>query len=93
MVVGGFINVVFYLLAIVNIIGVFLSLDDFEIICYKVFVLCDFKFFGKYVIINFYVVGGIFQVMKILLVNGIFYGDVLMIIGQIIVEVLVDIFD
>lgn len=54
MVVGGFINVVLYLLVIVYVVNVKLFLDDFEIIRVRVFVLCDLKFSGKYVIINLY---------------------------------------
>lgn len=54
MVVGGFINVVLYLLVIVYAVDVKLFLDDFEIIRVWVFVLCDLKLSGRYVIINLY---------------------------------------
>lgn len=75
MVVGGFINVVLYLLVIVCIVGVDLSIDDFEWICQWVLVICDFKFSGCYVIVDLYNVGGIFQVMKLLLDVNLLYGD------------------
>ncbi|AGF53356.1 dihydroxyacid dehydratase [Synechocystis sp. PCC 6803] len=93
MAVGGSTNAVLHLLAIANTIGVPLSLDDFETIRHKVPVLCDLKPSGKYVTTNLHAAGGIPQVMKILLVNGILHGDALTITGQTIAEVLADIPD
>jgi dihydroxy-acid dehydratase len=93
MAVGGSTNAVLHLLAIANTIGVPLSLDDFETIRHKVPVLCDLKPSGKYVTTNLHDAGGIPQVMKILLVNGILHGDALTITGQTIAEVLADIPD
>lgn len=93
MAVGGSTNAVLHLLAIANTIGVPLSLDDFETIRHKVPVLCDLKPSGKYVTTNLHAAGGIPQVMKMLLVNGILHGDALTITGQTIAEVLADIPD
>ncbi|QHV01508.1 dihydroxy-acid dehydratase [Synechocystis sp. CACIAM 05] len=93
MAVGGSTNAVLHLLAIANTIGVPLSLDDFETIRHKVPVLCDLKPSGKYVTTNLHDAGGIPQVMKILLVNGILHGDALTITGKTIAEVLADIPD
>lgn len=93
MAVGGSTNAVLHLLAIAKTIGVPLTLDDFETIRHKVPVLCDLKPSGKYVTTNLHDAGGIPQVMKILLVNGILHGDALTITGQTIAEVLADIPD
>jgi dihydroxy-acid dehydratase len=91
MAVGGSTNSVLHLLAIANTIGVPLSLDDFEAIRHKVPVLCDLKPSGKYVTTNLHQAGGIPQVMKMLLVQGLLHGEALTISGQTLAEVLKDI--
>jgi len=93
MAVGGSTNSVLHLLAIANTIGVPLTLDDFEAIRHKVPVLCDLKPSGKYVTTNLHQAGGIPQVMKMLLVQGVLHGDTLTISGQTLAEVLADIPD
>ncbi|AFZ55023.1 dihydroxyacid dehydratase [Cyanobacterium aponinum PCC 10605] len=91
MAVGGSTNSVLHLLAIANTIGVPLTLDDFEAIRKKVPVICDLKPSGRYVTVDLHKAGGIPQVMKMLLVNGLIHGDALTISGQTIAEVLADI--
>ncbi|MEG4421482.1 dihydroxy-acid dehydratase [Microcoleus sp. LAD1_D5] len=91
MAIGGSTNAVLHLLAISNAIGVELSLDDFETIRAKVPVLCDLKPSGKYVATDLHKAGGIPQVMKILLEQGLLHGDALTITGQTLAEVLADI--
>ncbi|MEG4810027.1 dihydroxy-acid dehydratase [Microcoleus sp. F8-D3] len=91
MAVGGSTNAVLHLLAISNAIGVELSLDDFETIRAKVPVLCDLKPSGKYVATDLHKAGGIPQVMKMLLEQGLLHGDALTITGQTVAEVLADI--
>lgn len=91
MAVGGSTNSVLHLLAIANAIGVELTLDDFETIRRRVPVLCDLKPSGRYVATDLHRAGGIPQVMKMLLVNGLLHGDALTITGQTIEEVLADI--
>jgi dihydroxy-acid dehydratase len=93
MAVGGSTNAVLHLLAIANTIGVELTLDDFETIRQRVPVLCDLKPSGKYVTVNLHKAGGIPQVMKMLLVNGLLHGDALTISGETVAEVLADIPD
>lgn len=93
MAIGGSTNSVLHLLAIAQTIGVELILDDFETIRHKVPVLCDLKPSGKYVTTNLHQAGGIPQVMKILLVNGVLHGDALTISGQTLAEILQDIPD
>jgi dihydroxy-acid dehydratase len=91
MAVGGSTNSVLHMLAIANAIGVELTLDDFETIRQRVPVLCDLKPSGRYVATDLHRAGGIPQVMKMLLVNGLLHGDALTITGQTIEEVLADI--
>lgn len=91
MAVGGSTNSVLHLLAIANTIGVPLTIDDFETIRQKVPVICDLKPSGRYVATDLHAVGGIPQVMKILLVNGLLHGDALTISGQTVAEVLADV--
>ncbi|MBW4545412.1 MAG: dihydroxy-acid dehydratase [Symplocastrum torsivum CPER-KK1] len=91
MAVGGSTNAVLHLLAIAHAIGVELSLDDFEIIRAKVPVLCDLKPSGKYVATDLHKVGGIPQVMKMLLAHDLLHGDALTITGQTLAEVLADV--
>ncbi|QQE67191.1 dihydroxy-acid dehydratase [Leptolyngbya sp. BL0902] len=91
MAVGGSTNSVLHLLAIANTMGVELTLDDFEAIRQRVPVLCDLKPSGRYVATDLHRAGGIPQVMKMLLVNGLLHGDALTITGQTIEQVLADI--
>ncbi|MBE9017821.1 dihydroxy-acid dehydratase [Chroococcidiopsis sp. CCALA 051] len=93
MAVGGSTNSVLHLLAIAHSIGVKLTLDDFETIRARVPVLCDLKPSGRYVATDLHKVGGIPQVMKMLLVHGLLHGDALTITGQTIAEVLADVPD
>ena len=93
MAVGGSTNAVLHLLAIANTIGVNLTIDDFETIRKRVPVLCDLKPSGKYVTVDLHQVGGIPQVMKMLLKHDLLHGDALTITGKTIAEILVDIPD
>ncbi|MEQ9370197.1 MAG: dihydroxy-acid dehydratase [Coleofasciculus chthonoplastes F3-SA18-01] len=93
MAVGGSTNAVLHLLAIARAIGVKLTLDDFETIRARVPVLCDLKPSGRYVTTNLHQVGGIPQVMKMLLVHDLLQGDALTITGKTVAEVLADVPD
>ncbi|MGD1920242.1 MAG: dihydroxy-acid dehydratase [Pleurocapsa sp.] len=91
MAVGGSTNSVLHLLAIANTMGVDLTIDDFETIRQRVPVICNLKPSGKYVTVDLHNAGGIPQVMKILLVNGLLHGDALTVTGKTIAETLADI--
>lgn len=91
MAVGGSTNSVLHLLAIANAIGVELTIDDFETIRRRVPVLCDLKPSGRYVATDFHQAGGVPQVMKMLLSQGLLHGDALTITGQTIEELLASI--
>jgi dihydroxy-acid dehydratase len=91
MAVGGSTNAVLHLLAIARAAEVELTLDDFETIRANVPVLCDLKPSGRFVATDLHRVGGIPQVMKMLLVHDLLHGDALTITGQTIAEVLADV--
>jgi dihydroxy-acid dehydratase len=91
MAVGGSTNAVLHLLAIAHAAEVPLALDDFEQMRARVPVLCDLKPSGRYVATDLHQAGGIPQVMKMLLANGLLHGDALTITGQTISEALADV--
>ena len=91
MAVGGSTNSVLHLLAIANTIGVELTLDDFETIRQRVPVICNLKPSGRYVTVDLHQAGGIPQVMKMLLVNGLLHGDAMTVTGKTLAELLADI--
>ncbi|HVH67221.1 MAG TPA: dihydroxy-acid dehydratase [Gemmatimonadales bacterium] len=93
MAIGGSTNAVLHLLAIARAAGVPLVLDDFETIRARVPVLCDMKPFGRFVTVDLHRAGGIPQVMKILLANGVLHADALSITGRTLAEVLADVPD
>ena len=93
MALGGSTNAVLHLLAIADAAGVPLTIDDFETIRKRVPVLCDLKPSGQYVATDLHKVGGVPQVMKMLLNAGLLHGDALTITGQTIAETLADIPD
>ena len=91
MAVGGSTNAVLHLLAIAHAAEVELTLDDFERIRKRIPLFCDLKPSGRYVATDLHKVGGIPQVMKMLLKHGLLDGDALTITGQTIAEVLNDV--
>jgi dihydroxy-acid dehydratase len=93
MAVGGSTNAVLHLLAIAHAAGVPLALEDFEAIRARTPVLCDLKPSGRYVATDLHAAGGVPQVMKTLLANGLLHGDALTVTGQTIGEVLADVPD
>lgn len=88
MAIGGSTNAVLHLLAIAHAAGVPLTIDDFETIRAKVPVLCDLKPSGRYVTTDFHRAGGVPQVMKMLLNQGLIHSDALTITGKTIGELL-----
>jgi len=91
MAVGGSTNAVLHLLAIAHASEVELTLDDFERIRKQIPLFCDLKPSGRYVATDLHRVGGIPQVMKMLLDRELIHGDALTITGQTIAEVLNDV--
>jgi dihydroxy-acid dehydratase len=93
MAVGGSTNAVLHLLAIAHATEVPLTIDDFEAIRQRVPVLCDLKPSGQYVATDLHRVGGIPQVMKMLLNHGLLHGDQLTISGKTIAQTLAEVPD
>ncbi len=91
MAIGGSTNAVLHLLAIARAAEVPLALDDFETLRARVPVLCDLKPSGRFVATDLHQAGGIPQVMKILLANGVLHGEALTITGKTVAESLADV--
>ena len=88
MATGGSTNAVLHYLAIASAVGVKWSIDDFERVRRKVPMLCNLKPSGAYVATDFHAAGGVPQVLKILLVNGVLHGDCMTIHGKTMAEML-----
>ena len=91
MATGGSTNAVLHFLAIAHAAEVEWTIDDFERIRRKTPVFCDLKPSGQHVITELHRVGGIPQVMKMLLNAGLLHGDCLTITGKTIAETLSDV--
>ncbi|HYN11033.1 MAG TPA: dihydroxy-acid dehydratase [Burkholderiales bacterium] len=91
MATGGSTNAVLHYLAIASAAGVKWTIDDFERVRRKVPVLCDLKPSGRYVAVDFHRAGGVPQVLKILLENGVLHGECMTIHGKTMAEMLKDV--
>ena len=83
---GGSTNAVLHLLALANEAGVELSLDDFNRIAAKVPHIADTKPGGRYHMTDIDRIGGVPVVMKHLLDEGLFHGDVMTCTGKTMAE-------
>ena len=88
MALGGSTNAVLHLLAIARAARVPLTLDDFETVRARVPVLAELKPSGRFVATDLHRVGGVPQVMKMLLAHGLIHGDALTITGETVAEAL-----
>ena len=86
MATGGSTNAVLHYLAIARAAGVRWRIDDFERVRRKVPVLCDLKPSGRYVAVDLHRAGGVPQVLKILLHNGVLHGECVTITGRTLAE-------
>jgi dihydroxy-acid dehydratase len=91
MATGGSTNAVLHYLAIASAAGVKWTIDDFERMRRKVPVLCDLKPSGRYVAVDFHRAGGVPQVLKILLENGVLHGECITIHGKSMAQMLKDV--
>ncbi|WP_034418007.1 dihydroxy-acid dehydratase [Candidatus Synechococcus spongiarum] len=91
MAVGGSTNAVLHLLAAAHAAAVPLTLEDFEALRADTPVLCDLKPSGRYVTVDLHRAGGIPQVMKMLLAEGLLHGDCPTVSGDAIGETLKEI--
>jgi dihydroxy-acid dehydratase len=88
MATGGSTNAVLHYLAIASAAGVKWTIDDLERMRRKVPVICDLKPSGRYVAVDFHRAGGVPQVLKILLDNGVLHGACMTIHGKTLAEML-----
>ncbi|MEK6594419.1 MAG: dihydroxy-acid dehydratase, partial [Pseudomonadota bacterium] len=86
MATGGSTNAVLHYLAIAHAARVKWTIDDFERVRRKVPVLCDLKPSGRYVAVDFHRAGGVPQVLKMLLGQGLLHGDCKTITGRTIAQ-------
>ena len=86
MATGGSTNAVLHYLAIASAAGVKWTIDDFERVRRKVPVLCNLKPSGPYVATDFHAVGGVPQVLKMLLAHGLLHGECMTITGRTLAE-------
>lgn len=86
MATGGSTNAVLHFLAIAHAAEVNWTIDDFERIRRKVPVLCDLKPSGTYLATDLHQAGGIPQVLKVLLSEGLLHGDCMTITGNTLAE-------
>src|SRR5438477_8133744 len=91
MATGGSTNAVLHYLAIASAAGVKWAIDDFERVRRKVPVLCDLKPSGRFVAVDFHRAGGVPQVLKMLLENGVLHGECMTIHGKTMAEMLKDV--
>jgi dihydroxy-acid dehydratase len=91
MATGGSTNAVLHYLAIAAAGGVKWTIDDFERVRKKVPVLCDLKPSGRFVAVDLHRAGGVPQVLKILLDNGVLHGECMTIHGKTMREMLKDV--
>ena len=93
MATAGSTNAVLHLLAIAHAAEVEWTIDDFERVRQKVPVLCDMKPSGNYVATDLHRAGGIPQVMKLLLNEGLLHGACITITGKTVAQNLVTVPD
>lgn len=91
MATGGSTNAVLHLLAITHAANIDWNIDDFERMRKKIPVICNLKPSGQYVATDLHRVGGIPQVMKMLLEAGLLHGDCMTITGKTVAENLKDV--
>jgi len=82
MATGGSTNAVLHYLAIAAAAEVEWTIDDFERIRKRVPVLCDLKPSGRYVAVDFHRAGGVPQVLRMLLDQGLLHGECMTITGR-----------
>jgi len=86
MAIGGSTNAVLHYLAIAHTAGIDWTIDDFERVRKRTPVICDLKPSGKYVAVDLHRVGGVPQVMKMLLDAGLMHGECMTITGRTLAE-------
>jgi len=85
-VLGGSTNAVLHLIAIAKSVNVSITLKDFQEISNTTPLLADLKPSGKYLMEDLHFVGGVPAVMKMMLKEGMLYGDCMTVTGKTVAE-------
>ncbi|MDB5272976.1 MAG: ilvD [Chitinophagaceae bacterium] len=86
MVLGGSTNLILHFLAISKAAGVKFTLKDFQDLSDKTPLLADMKPSGKYMMEELENIGGLPSIMKMMLKEGMLYGDCLTVTGKTVKE-------
>ena len=86
MVLGGSTNLVLHMLAIARAVDVKFSLKDVQDLSDKTPLLADLKPSGKYMMEDMDAIGGIPAVMKMMLTEGMLFGDCMTVTGKTVKE-------
>lgn len=87
---GGSTNAVLHLIAMAKAADIELTIHDFQTISDRTPLLADLKPSGKYVMNDLFEVGGVPGVQKMLLREGMLYGDCMTVTGKTLAENLAD---
>jgi dihydroxy-acid dehydratase len=93
MILGGSTNLILHFLAICKAAGVKFTLKDFQDLSDKTPLLADLKPSGKYMMEDLERIGGLPSIMKMMLKEGMLYGDCLTVTGKTVKENLVSVQD
>ncbi len=86
MVLGGSTNLVLHILAIARAVDVKFTLKDVQALSDKTPLLADFKPSGKYMMEDLDTIGGVPAVLRMMLKEGMIYGDCLTVTGKTVAE-------
>jgi dihydroxy-acid dehydratase len=86
MILGGSTNLILHFLAITKAAGVKFTLKDFQDLSDKTPLLADLKPSGKYMMEDLERIGGLPSIMKMMLKEGMLYGDCLTVTGKTVKE-------
>ncbi|MDF2454506.1 MAG: ilvD [Cytophagaceae bacterium] len=86
MILGGSTNLILHYLAIAKAAGVKFTLKDFQELSDKTPLLADLKPSGKYMMEDLERIGGLPSIMKMMLKEGMLYGDCLTVTGKTVKE-------
>lgn len=86
MILGGSTNLILHFLAIAKAAGVKFTLKDFQDLSDKTPLLADLKPSGKYMMEDLERIGGLPSIMKMMLKEGMLYGDCLTVTGKTVKE-------
>jgi dihydroxy-acid dehydratase len=88
---GGSTNVALHIPAIAHELGIEMTLDDVARISAKTPTIADLRPGGRYVMLDLHRVGGVPQVLRVLLDAGCLHGDALTVTGKTMAENLADV--